>query len=108
MFIDFKTGKRLEVSSIEKITQRLMKILHLQTSISPHKWRHTFATRFLSQGCNLEVLRAILGHHNLRITQKYLHLNPRQLREEYLRIMKTPSPSSYEEDGVKVGFLKEE
>jgi site-specific recombinase XerD len=91
IFIDLHTHQRLCVSSIETITQRLMKTLHLEKSISPHKWRHTFATRFLTQGGNLEVLRILLGHHNLRITQKYLHVTHTQLQHEYRRIMDAAS-----------------
>ena len=87
VFIDFKTHQRLCVSSVETITQRLMTSLKITSSISPHKWRHTFATRFLTQGGNLEVLRILLGHHNLRITQKYLHVSQNQLKTEYRRVM---------------------
>jgi integrase/recombinase XerD len=61
--------------------------LNITTSISPHKWRHTFATRFRSQGGNLEVLYALLGHQNLRMTQKYLHLNQKLMHPEYHRVM---------------------
>ena len=91
IFIDYQTQQRLCVSSIETMTQRLMKTLDIQSSISPHKWRHTFATQFLTQGGNLEVLRLLLGHHNLRITQKYLHVSHHQLQTEYRRVMDSAS-----------------
>lgn len=87
VFFDFDTGKRLVTSSIESLVHRLKTRLHIQESISPHKWRHTFATHFLNRGGNLETLRLILGHTNLKTTQKYLHLTKENVREEYQRIM---------------------
>jgi len=87
VFFDFDTGKRLVTSSIESLVHRLKTRLHIKESISPHKWRHTFATHFLHRGGNLETLRLILGHTNLKTTQKYLHLTKENVREEYQRIM---------------------
>jgi site-specific recombinase XerD len=74
-------------SSIESLVHRLKVRLGIQESISPHKWRHTFATHFLHRGGNLETLRLILGHTNLKTTQKYLHLTKDNVREEYEKIM---------------------
>lgn len=86
LFIDFITGAPLKEYSVESIAQRLRKQLDIAQSISPHKWRHTFATRFVEQNGNMEVLRIIMGHTSLRTTQKYLHINKETLRKEYFRI----------------------
>jgi integrase/recombinase XerD len=86
IFIDFITGETLKDYSIESISQRLRKALSIDQSISPHKWRHTFATRYTNKNGNMEVLRQILGHSSLKTTQKYLHVNKDSLQQEYRRI----------------------
>ena len=86
LFIDFITGDVLSVVSVESLCQRLAKKLSLNQSISPHKWRHTFASRFIKRNGNLKVLRQIMGHTSLTTTQKYLHLNKDHLHDEYFRI----------------------
>jgi site-specific recombinase XerD len=64
--------------------------LNIQDNITPHKWRHTFATTFLRRGGDLETLRMLLGHSNLKTTQKYLHLNHQDIRKQYAAIMNQP------------------
>ena len=61
--------------------------MKIQDNITPHKWRHTFATRFLARGGDLETLRLILGHSNLKTTQKYLHLTKKDILFNYRKIM---------------------
>jgi integrase/recombinase XerD len=87
LLIDPLTHQPLCVSSIETIVHRLKKTLNIQKSLSPHKWRHTFATNFLKKGGSLESLRLILGHAHLNTTQKYLHLSKEHLASEYRNIM---------------------
>lgn len=88
LFFDFKTNKPLITSSIESLVHRLKNHLKIKASISPHKWRHTFATNFINRGGNLESLRLILGHENLKTTQKYLHLTKKDLFDEYSKVMR--------------------
>lgn len=87
IFIDFATGEILKHYTVESIAQRLKKQLDINQSISPHKWRHTFATRFVKRNGNMEVLRQIMGHTSLKTTQKYLHINKETLHEEYFRVI---------------------
>ena len=44
-------------------------------AVTPHRLRHTLATRLISQGMSLEMLRKLLGHKTLRMTQRYAHLH---------------------------------
>lgn len=78
---------RFTLSPIETMLYRLKKKLDIKDNITPHKWRHTFATQFLSRGGDLETLRLILGHTNLKTTQKYLHLKKTDLFKNYRKIM---------------------
>lgn len=87
LFTDFKEDKPLSTSSIECFIYRLRKRLGIKGSISPHKWRHSFATSFNKKGGNLETLRMLLGHANIKTTQRYLHLDKDDILKEYRKIM---------------------
>lgn len=90
IFIKLDSRKPINVDTVQKISQRIQKTLKIKQSISPHKWRHTFATRFAERNGNMEVLRIILGHSNLTTTQRYLHVGSDKLRNEYIRVIQRP------------------
>jgi integrase/recombinase XerD len=87
VFYNLTTLKRMTTASIESLFYQLKKRYGIQDNITPHKWRHTFATSFLRKGGDLETLRMLLGHSNLKTTQKYLHLNQQDIRTTYQAIM---------------------
>jgi site-specific recombinase XerD len=86
IFISLNTRKVITIDTVLTIGNRLRKTLKIKQSISPHKWRHTFATNFVNKNGNMEVLRIILGHSNLSTTQRYLHVDSNKLRDEYNRL----------------------
>ncbi|MFW6318877.1 MAG: tyrosine-type recombinase/integrase [Bacillota bacterium] len=86
IFIYYTYKKRLTVDNVQKICYRLKKRLNLKDNINPHKWRHTFATNFLKNGGNLESLRILMGHTNLKTTQIYLHIDKEFLHKEYFNV----------------------
>ncbi len=88
LFFDLNTKVPLKTSSVESIVHRLKIKLKLTESISPHKWRHTFATNFLRKGGDLETLRMLMGHSSLKTTQKYLHLTKQNIIDEYAKVMR--------------------
>jgi site-specific recombinase XerD len=77
----------MTTSSVESFIYRLKIKLNLSENITPHKWRHTFATTFIRNGGDLETLRLLLGHSNLKTTQKYLHLSRSDIVSNYNSIM---------------------
>jgi site-specific recombinase XerD len=92
VFYDETTLQPLTTSTIESMIYRLKKKMNVVDNITPHKWRHTFATRFLARGGDLETLRLILGHSNLKTTQKYLHLSKKDILNNYRHVMDTDKP----------------
>lgn len=88
IFIKLQTRKKLSVDNVQKLCQRLHKSLKLKVSITPHKWRHTFATKFIENNGNMEVLRILMGHTTLTTTQRYLHVGSDKLRSEYMRVVR--------------------
>lgn len=80
-------GTPMDYKTIQKSITRLKRLLNINQSISPHKWRHTFATNYIRHGGDTASLQKILGHSNLSTTERYLHLNLDLLRKRYLEIM---------------------
>ena len=89
LFYDFDTDNKMTLTSVETFLDRLRNRLNIKQSISPLKWRHTFATTFSRRGGNIEILRIILRHTNLKTTQKYLHMNKDDLIESYKQVFNT-------------------
>jgi site-specific recombinase XerD len=68
-------GRPLTARRIQKILERIGQGAKLNQRLSPHKLRHSFATWSLKYGSNLEYIRIMLGHSDIRTTSKaYLHM----------------------------------
>jgi site-specific recombinase XerD len=80
----YKTDSRLIPLSTRRI-QQLIKTASLDAglpfTITPHKLRHTFATRLVEVGINLRIVQALLGHASITSTQIYTHISRDSLRE---------------------------
>ncbi len=76
-------GKRLSVRSV----QRMLKDRALETgadsSVTPHRLRHSFATDMLAGGANLRTIQQFLGHASLATTEHYTHVTLPQLQQTY-------------------------
>ena len=64
--------------------KRYAQIAGIEKEISPHTFRHSFATHLLERGANLRGVQALLGHESINTTEIYLHLDRQHLREEIL------------------------
>jgi integrase/recombinase XerD len=78
-----RRGSGLTRQGLYKIVQGHARRANLQTHMSPHTLRHTFATHLLAGGCDLRSLQEMLGHADLATTQVYTHLSADRLKDAY-------------------------
>lgn len=84
LFIN-QRGSRLSVRGLSYIVNRYSSLKGTNKTVSPHAFRHTFATTMLKNGANIRVVQELLGHANISTTQKYTHITKEQLIENYNR-----------------------
>ena len=56
----------------------------IKKTISPHIFRHSFATHMLERGANIRYVQAMLGHEKITTTELYTHLDRNFLRQEII------------------------
>ena len=78
------TGKQMSTKEIRNIINKLKTKAGIDMNISPHTFRHTFATHMLNEGASLRSVQELLGHENLSTTTIYTHLTNEKLRKTYL------------------------
>ncbi|MBN2053788.1 tyrosine recombinase XerC [bacterium] len=76
-------GGRLTTRSVRRIVENLRKRLGLDQHVTPHTFRHTYATHLLLAGADLKSVQDLLGHESLSTTQKYTHLGIEHIMEVY-------------------------
>ena len=76
-----RRGKKLTRAMIFTIIKRLAVAINLQKTISPHTFRHSFATHLLENGADLRSIQMMLGHESITTTEIYVHLDRKHLQE---------------------------
>lgn len=79
-----RRGTHLTRVMIFYIVKKLAAEAGVRKSISPHTFRHSFATHLLEGGANLRVIQQMLGHESIATTEIYIHIDRSHLRREIL------------------------
>ncbi len=80
-----KNGGRLSSRSVSSIIKDFVRRYNLADNITPHSFRHTYATHMLDGGADLRSVQELLGHASLSTTQRYTHVSLDKLMEVYDR-----------------------
>lgn len=78
-----RRGERLTRQGFWQILKGYAKAAGLNTEVTPHTLRHSFATHMLSGGADLRSVQELLGHANISTTQVYTHLTSEHVRNTY-------------------------
>lgn len=80
-----KNGKPLSRVMVFLIIKQLAEKINLKKSISPHTFRHSFATHLIEGGADLRAVQEMLGHESITTTEIYTHLDRDFLRASILK-----------------------
>ncbi len=76
-----RRGNSLTRAMIFTIVRTLAKQAGIQKKISPHTFRHSFATHLLENGADLRAIQLMLGHESITTTEIYVHVDKSQLKK---------------------------
>lgn len=76
-----RRGRQLTRQMVFIFLKELAKIAGFEKKVSPHAFRHTFATHLIEGGANLRVVQDLLGHKSIVTTEIYTHLDMNYLKE---------------------------
>ncbi len=76
-----RRGKVLTRVMVFLIIKDLVQQANIQKNVSPHTFRHTFATHLYEAGADLRAIQEMLGHRSILTTEIYSHVNPKHLRK---------------------------
>ena len=82
-----KDGNKISVRGIEKIIDKMAITASVNCNVTPHTFRHTFATHLLNEGADIKSVQELLGHSSLNTTEVYTHITSDYLKEVYLKSM---------------------
>ena len=82
LFIN-KTGFRLQPQSIRVAIKDTVEMLNIPKNVTPHVFRHSFATKLFNHGADLRVVQELLGHASISNTQIYTHVTTERLKQAY-------------------------
>lgn len=84
VFVSMRRCTKLSRITLFVRIKQLAELAGITKNISPHTFRHSFATHLLEGGANLRAIQAMLGHESISTTEIYTHIDRSRLREEIL------------------------
>lgn len=84
VFVSHRRGKSLSRIMIFHLIKELAETAGITKNISPHTFRHSFATHLLEGGANLRAIQCMLGHESIATTEIYTHIDRDMLRSEII------------------------
>lgn len=82
LFIN-KTGYRLQPRMIRNVINEIVEKIELPKHVTPHMFRHSFATHLIENGADLRVVQELLGHASISNTQIYTHISMQHMKDVY-------------------------
>jgi integrase/recombinase XerC len=81
-----KRGNKLDAAVFQKSIRKMRQNLELPDTVTPHAYRHSYATHLLANSGDLRTIQELLGHASLSTTQRYTKIEPSKLLEAYSKI----------------------
>ena len=82
LFLSLRRGRPLSRVMVFDIVKDLTAKAGIKKTVSPHTFRHSFATHLLEGGANLRAIQCMLGHEKISTTEIYTHIDRSRLRDE--------------------------